>query len=43
VHNAVLLPATRAKLRAIHEKWDRELAQASSPEERHANREACKR
>lgn len=44
VHNAVLLPATRAKIRAIQERYDRELESSSkSPEERYANREACKR
>lgn len=50
VHNAVLLPATRGKIKAIEEKYDRELAQlsqqggaAAAEEERYANREACKR
>lgn len=46
VHNAVLLPATRAKIKAIQERYDRELEQggsSKSPEERYANREACKR
>ena len=49
VHNAVLLPATRGKIKAIQEKYDRELAQlspqsgAAEEEERYANREACKR
>lgn len=42
VHNAVLMPHTRATLRVLQEKFDRELLTATTDEERYANREALK-
>jgi len=36
------MPHTRATLRALQEKFDRELLTASTDEERYANREALK-
>ncbi|GAB5029612.1 5-nucleotidase [Nannochloropsis oceanica] len=42
VHHAALMPHTRATLRALQEKFDRDLLTASTEEERYTNREALK-